>query len=208
MCNETGSKLHIVSKSKKGLLICDEACLAWKSQKLCSHVLAVAEERKCLDDFLTSYRTSKSTGNYTAVSIHNQPKNVGKKPGCPKRRAPSQYKKTDIDTYVVNPLSSGNHDVSWTTVSSESNCFLSNPSSLNNSVTPIALATSSQCTQLSALPSQPTGSVSSSQIHQLNLHPQNVTPTFKCSPLPVMAASRGTVHPTVVASLPFQVKIL
>ena len=59
VASETGSKPHIVSKFKKGLLICDEDCRAWKSQRLCSHVLAVAEERKCLDNFLTSYRRSK-----------------------------------------------------------------------------------------------------------------------------------------------------
>ena len=53
MCvaSETGSKTHIVSTSKKGSLLCDEAYLAWKSQRLCSHVLAVAEEKGCLDDF-------------------------------------------------------------------------------------------------------------------------------------------------------------
>ena len=106
MCvsSETGSKPHIVGKSKKGTLVCDDACLAWKSQKLCSHVVAVAEEKGCLDDFLTSYRRSKSTGNYTAVSMHNQPKSVGKKPGCPKRKAPSRYEKPEIDTFV-DPLS-------------------------------------------------------------------------------------------------------
>ena len=43
----------------------------------------------------------KVSGNYTAVCMHNQPKNVGQKPGCPKRKGPSQYKKKpDIDSYV------------------------------------------------------------------------------------------------------------
>lgn len=80
MCvaSETRSKPHIVSKSKEGSLICDEASLAWKSQRLCSHVVAVAEKKGCFDEFLTSYRRSKITGNYTAVSMHNQPKNVGR----------------------------------------------------------------------------------------------------------------------------------
>lgn len=113
MCvaSETGSKPDIVSTSKKGSLLCDEACLAWKSQRLCSHVLAVAEEKGCLDDFLTSYRKSKVTGNYTAVSMYSQPKNVGKKPGCLKRKAPSGYEKPVIDTYV-DPFSSIIKDVS------------------------------------------------------------------------------------------------
>ena len=159
--------------------------------KLCSHVVVVAETKGCLDDFLTSYRRSKIIGNYTAVSMHNQPKNVGKKPSCPKRKAPSQYEKPEIDTYV-DPLSgimtSGNGDVSQTTALSKPRYSPSNSVlSLANSVTPTALATLSL--QLHAIPSQPTASVSSSQICQLNLHPQNVTSSFQCSPLPLMHGS-------------------
>ena len=48
MCvaSESGMKPHIVSKTNRGSLTCDEACIAWKSQIFCSHVLAVAEEKK------------------------------------------------------------------------------------------------------------------------------------------------------------------
>ena len=44
MCiaSDTGDRPHIVSRNKKGDLMCDNECLAWKSKKLCSHVLAVA----------------------------------------------------------------------------------------------------------------------------------------------------------------------
>ena len=46
MCvaSSTGSRPHIVCKTKKGSLACDDSCIAWKSLKFCSHVLAVAEE--------------------------------------------------------------------------------------------------------------------------------------------------------------------
>ena len=50
---QDGSKPHIVCKNKKGSFTSDEACLAWKSQKLCSHVVAVAEEKinfNCLQE--------------------------------------------------------------------------------------------------------------------------------------------------------------
>ena len=48
MCvaSESGGKPHVVCKTKKGSFACDEWCLAWKSQKLCSHVLAVCAKRK------------------------------------------------------------------------------------------------------------------------------------------------------------------
>lgn len=79
MCvaSDSGSRPHIVSKTKKGSLACDEACLAWKSKKFCSHVLAVAENSHCLSDFLSSYRKAKVVGSYTAASTHNQSKSVG-----------------------------------------------------------------------------------------------------------------------------------
>ena len=44
VASDAGDKPHIVSKTKKGNLACDDVCLAWKSRRLCSHVLAVAEE--------------------------------------------------------------------------------------------------------------------------------------------------------------------
>lgn len=80
MCvaSETGSRPHIISVTKKGSLACDEACIAWQSQKFCSHVLAVAENKNCLGDYLTSYRRSKVKGNYTAVCMHSQAKGIGK----------------------------------------------------------------------------------------------------------------------------------
>lgn len=104
MCfaSDTGDKPH-VSKTKKGNSACDDACLAWKSRKLCSHVLAVAQEWNCLNDFLSCYRIMKVSGNYTAVCMHNQPKNVDQKPSCPNRKGPSQNKRPNIDSYV-DPL--------------------------------------------------------------------------------------------------------
>ena len=55
MCvaSETGNKPHNVSVTKKGSLMCDEAWIAWKSQKFCFHVLAVAEKKNCLSECLT-----------------------------------------------------------------------------------------------------------------------------------------------------------
>ena len=96
-------RLGVSKKTKKGSLACDEACMAWKSQRFCSIVLAVAEEKNTLHDFLSSYKRSKVAGNYTAVCTRNQPKNVGKKPGGSKRKGPSQYSKPVIDS-VIDPL--------------------------------------------------------------------------------------------------------
>ena len=54
MCvaSETATRLHFVSKSKNEIFVCDDSCIAWKSQKLCSHVLAVCEEKDCLEEYI------------------------------------------------------------------------------------------------------------------------------------------------------------
>ena len=72
MCvtSDAGDKLHVVSKTKKGNLASDDACLAWKSRRFCSHVVAVAEEWNCLNEFLTCYRPMKVSGNYIAVCTY------------------------------------------------------------------------------------------------------------------------------------------
>ena len=61
MCvaSDTGSRPYIVTTTKKGGLACDESCIAWKSQKFCSHMfLAVAEKQDCLVEFLNDYSSS------------------------------------------------------------------------------------------------------------------------------------------------------
>lgn len=49
VASTSGSKPHIVTISKKGLVNCDEQCIAWKSQRICSHTLAAAEAMGCLE---------------------------------------------------------------------------------------------------------------------------------------------------------------
>ena len=61
-------------KTKKGSLACDDSCIAWKSLKFCSHVLAVAEETSSLGEFLASYRRAKVARSYTAAATHDQSK--------------------------------------------------------------------------------------------------------------------------------------
>ena len=52
MCvvSETATRPHFVSKLKNGIFAGDESCIAWKSQKFCSHVLAVCEQKQCLEE--------------------------------------------------------------------------------------------------------------------------------------------------------------
>ena len=104
MCvaSETNNRPHFCFKNKKKEgIACDDACLAWKAQRLCSHTLAVAEYLNNLEDFLTWYRNLKASGNYTAVAMHSQSKNVGKKSAT--KRKGAAVKRPEIETYI-NPF--------------------------------------------------------------------------------------------------------
>ena len=79
VASEAGGKPHVVVQ-KQGLLSCDDLCLGWKSQRICSHVLAAAESMGCLEEFLQNYKGSKTFPNFTAVVTHGISKGVGKKP--------------------------------------------------------------------------------------------------------------------------------
>ena len=71
VASETGGRPHIVTLNKQGLPICDDSCLEWKSQKVCSHVLAAAEVMGSLGRFLQSYKGSNSK------STSSRPKSGG-----------------------------------------------------------------------------------------------------------------------------------
>ena len=176
MCvaSDTGSRphIHVVSRTKKGSFACDNECLAWKTQKLCSHVLAVSENAGCLPEFLSCYRRMKSPGNYTATCSHNQPKGVGKKPGEPRRKGPS-YKKPDIEEFV-DPFEIGRTN----------------------------LETVPHPAPRPAAPQSPL--VSTGQICQLNISPQNMTTPFQYNPQPPNVQQQRNN----LSTSPFSIKFL
>ena len=99
--SEGGGKPHIVTRSKRGVIVCDEACLGWKSQKVCYHVLATAEKIGCLKETTESYRRLKQPISYTAALTHGFSKNVGKKQGTTsKHKGAPNVCKPDIQMYA------------------------------------------------------------------------------------------------------------
>ena len=70
---------HVVihNKQKKGMLSCDDLCLGWKAQRICSHVLAAAESMGWLGEFLQNYyKGHKTFPNFTATVTHGISKGV------------------------------------------------------------------------------------------------------------------------------------
>ena len=81
-------------------------CLGWKSQRICSHVLAAAESMGCLEEFLQNYKGNKTCPNFTAAvtTTHGIPKGAGKKlGGKAKRKGPASLHRPEIET-VIDPI--------------------------------------------------------------------------------------------------------
>ena len=154
VASESGGKPHIISKNKKGTLSCDDACIGWKSQRICSHVVAAAESMGLLNSFVASYRKAKVQSNYTAVVTHNLPKGIGSKPGKQqKRKAPANVQKPEVDS-VVNPFPAQN----------------------------LATTSESDTGQLETTELSSLNIVTSNQVQQLNIQPQYLSSSLQiCS---------------------------
>ena len=74
------------------------------SYKLCSHIVAVAEQQKLLEEVVGIFGKSKAEPNLTSLVMTGMPKSSGKKPGAkvPKKRSKSI--KPQPTTIVETPL--------------------------------------------------------------------------------------------------------
>ena len=77
-----------------------------------------------MDEFLTWYRRLKVTGNYTAVSMYNQSKSVGKKPATSRRKGSSKSK-PEIENYIDTAM--GESGSSTPLVNSSTSASTPNP---------------------------------------------------------------------------------
>lgn len=75
----SGKRPHFV-KVTKCTFACDEQCLSYKSMKLCSHTIALAIKKDCMEQFLKWYRTMKHQPNFTTLAEAGKPSMAGKKP--------------------------------------------------------------------------------------------------------------------------------
>ena len=60
---------HFVSAGTGGQYLCDDNCLQWKSSRICSHTVAVAEKNHDLVSFLQWYNASNQEPNITTLSM-------------------------------------------------------------------------------------------------------------------------------------------
>ena len=78
------NKIHIVTPGKGGSIKCDRSCIN-SSTKICEHVLAVAQVRGTINEFLAYYKRSKRGPNLLQMSLGSAPKSAGRKPSHRKK---------------------------------------------------------------------------------------------------------------------------
>ncbi len=103
-----GNKFYSITPGKGGSISCDRTCIH-RSSKICEHVLAVAEKRKTLKEFVAWYKRSKNRPSLIGMATTAAPANAGKKPSLRKRT----NKKKETATVLVDIFDS-NEDTSLT----------------------------------------------------------------------------------------------
>lgn len=79
---------HVVNADHGDMYFCDEHCLMYKGYRVCSHVIAAAEDNGHLAVFLKG-SCSKSKPNLAVIANEGLPAGAGRKGGCQKRKRKS-----------------------------------------------------------------------------------------------------------------------
>ena len=78
--SRSGKRPHLVTPKKNGGFSCDEECQQYRSSKVCSHVVAVAERSQRLRALLLSLQREKSSGpSLSKLALTTMPKGRGRK---------------------------------------------------------------------------------------------------------------------------------
>ena len=77
--SRSGKRPHLVTCSKQGKYCCDSDCPNWKSMKLCSHSVAVAQLNGSLQEFCDLYRKAKNVPSVSQLAFAGLPGGVGNK---------------------------------------------------------------------------------------------------------------------------------
>ena len=86
VASRSGSRPHLVTKGKDGLFHCDSECANYRSLKMCSHVVAVAQVNEELFDFVELFAKKKQQPNLTRLAVHGMPTGRGRKGQQPPRK--------------------------------------------------------------------------------------------------------------------------
>ena len=213
------------------LFKCDKHCLLYTGVHLCSHVIAVAEYIKELQEFLHAFNTSAVIPNLTSLTNNDMPKGRGKKANkaTQKRKGPANApKKPILETYVssTNPTSAFQQVQPPEMSAIHAAPHQQNPGSGKSSLPPVTMriqsdnpvAASTNSFGETSMPFQidsfqsteqtsPESSAATNPSHNLNhvsssLH--NLTPYLQLNNPVGVAANVSSTHSTVGKSMPSQ----
>ena len=78
--SRSGTLTHVVQPTRSGGFSCGKDCPQYKSSKLCSHIVAVAERSDKLSSLVLSLQREKRSGpNVTKLALTTMPKGCGRK---------------------------------------------------------------------------------------------------------------------------------
>ena len=92
----TCNKVHSVEPGKGGSLTCDRSCVNFAT-KICEHVVAVAQAKGMLPEFLAWFKRKKKRTGLMEMAEQGGPKTAGKKPSARKR---TNAKRMEVESYV------------------------------------------------------------------------------------------------------------
>ena len=115
-----GKRPHLVTPKRSGGYACDDDCPQYRSSRLCSHVVAAAEDAGKLPNLVASFGKVKRVPDITKLATTSMPRGRGRKGSrAPSKRTPS----TDIEQRAeLNPSQSSSPVISVSTLSNPCHC--------------------------------------------------------------------------------------
>ena len=104
VASTSGSAPHIVKEQKKCGFKCDTQCPMYSSYKLCSHIVAVAEQQQQLKELISIICKSKAGPNLTSLVMTGMPKTSGRKPGAKVSKTHSKSSTKPQSTAVIDRI--------------------------------------------------------------------------------------------------------
>ena len=77
VASASGTRPHLVTKGKDQMYHCDNDCANYKSLKICSHTVAVAEVNGELKQFIEVFTNKRRRPNLTKLALHGMPAGRG-----------------------------------------------------------------------------------------------------------------------------------
>ena len=128
VASQTGLRPHLVTKGKDTMYHCDSECANYRSLKICSHTVAVAESNGELAAFVALFTKKAKPPNITKLALHGMPSGRGRKGQQPPRK---RVHKEPVESTVPFQPASVTSTQGSTTTSMSTTTFSSSPAMMS-----------------------------------------------------------------------------